>query len=224
MIHEPTKLEYLKVENNSDTLIILLHGYGASQHDLFGLHEYLGEFDFIFPNGPLEIPMGWISGFAWFPIDMEELNRSMLTGEKRRFEDKNPEMLNSSIEKVLKLAEDLGAKYKNVFIGGFSQGSMITSHVVALRPDLFNGFILFSSALINKLQLENNLRNNQIKIPFIQSHGRGDGVLNYFDAKEMYEFMQKMGLQGEFVSFHGAHEIPMEVIQKTRQFLLNNIE
>lgn len=223
MIHEPSQLEYLKVSNNSDTLVILLHGYGAGQHDLFGLNEYLGHYDYIFPNGPIEISMGAYTGFAWFPIDMEELNRSMITGEKRRFEDKNPLMLKTSVEKIISMVEAFRSQYQNIFIGGFSQGSMVATHVALTKMDYFKGLVLFSSALIHKTGIESLLATRSQRIPFIQSHGTGDGVLNYFDAKSMYDFLKESGFLGEFISFHGAHEIPLEIIKKTNQFLVNNI-
>ena len=60
------------------TIVILMHGYGASMHDLSGIAPIINDKDFIyvFPNAPIEMNIGLgQKGFAWFPI--EDLNISI---------------------------------------------------------------------------------------------------------------------------------------------------
>ena len=54
------------------TIVILMHGYGASMHDLSGIAPIINDKDFIyvFPNAPIEMNIGLgQKGFAWFPIE-----------------------------------------------------------------------------------------------------------------------------------------------------------
>ncbi len=52
--------------------IIALHGWGANALDLQGLAPYIagGKFMIICPQGPIDVPIGAISGYGWFPIRM----------------------------------------------------------------------------------------------------------------------------------------------------------
>src|SRR5216684_8839085 len=52
--------------------IVALHGWGANALDLLGLAPYVaeGRFMLICPQGAMEIPVGPIRGYGWFPIAM----------------------------------------------------------------------------------------------------------------------------------------------------------
>ena len=68
-------------------IIIMLHGYGASAHDLYPLHSSLNiksNPTWYFPNGIIKVPIGTnIYGRAWFPIDMEALMLARMQGTFR---------------------------------------------------------------------------------------------------------------------------------------------
>ncbi|OFZ19306.1 MAG: hypothetical protein A3D92_01370, partial [Bacteroidetes bacterium RIFCSPHIGHO2_02_FULL_44_7] len=170
MIHEFNGLEFLEVDNQAQSATILLHGYGASQHDLYPLHEIFGtQCDYYFPNAPHDIK-NMFDGRAWFEIDWEDLNRAMMRGDRSRFENKHPIGFDYSLELVEKFLESLRPKYKKIILGGFSQGSMLTMHITSCRPDLVDAFILLSSSLVNFPKLQQLWTSMSHKPPFIQSH------------------------------------------------------
>ena len=52
--------------------IVALHGWGANAMDLLGLAPYLagGQFLIVCPQGPVEVPLGPMVGYGWFPLTM----------------------------------------------------------------------------------------------------------------------------------------------------------
>ncbi len=55
--------------NEKPPVLILLHGIGADENDLFGLSAYLdGRFFVVSVRAPYVLPYG---GFAWFEIQFE---------------------------------------------------------------------------------------------------------------------------------------------------------
>lgn len=215
-------LEFLKIDNNAKNAVCLLHGYGASMQDLYGLGEFYKtqhKFDYFFPNGPLEVPIGpMMSGRAWFPIDMDELNRALSSGTHRSFEEYKSVEFNQSMDMAQKFIEKLIGEYDNVIIGGFSQGAMISTHLSLKLSDKIKGLICYSGSLIDKSNLIEKLETSD-KFPFLQSHGKSDQVLAYDAAKNLFELLKLGGHEGEFIPFDGGHEIPMNVLEKTQRFL-----
>ena len=213
-------LQYLlnKEQKTASKAVCLFHGYGASMEDLYGLADYLdpnGEYDWYFPNGHLASQFG---GRAWFPIDMMALQTAMMKREHRNF----AKLYSVEFAKAQELGREfvnvLLSLYEQVYIGGFSQGAMITSHIALDLHDKISGLILFSGNLLGQEQLIKGLERST-KFPFFQSHGKQDQVLSYQYAKSLFELYKLGGHQGEFVSFDGGHEIPMEVLTKAKKFL-----
>lgn len=211
-------MEYLKVDNESDKNIIMFHGYGANMQDLFGLHQMLSaDYNWYFPNGIHTLPYPGMSfGRAWFPIDMQELERAMASGSFRKFADKSSDEFQNSIRLTNEFAQSIKSQSSKLIVGGFSQGAMLTSHLAGLvKPD---AILLFSATLFDKENLM-TLLDTIHPIPFFQSHGKQDMVLEYSQAMDLFELLKLYKLNGEMVSFHGGHEIPMDVIQKAKSFI-----
>jgi predicted esterase len=71
--------------------ILALHGWGANAMDLLGLAPYLagGRFLVLCPQGSIEVPLGPMTGYGWFPISMggppEPAAFAAGVGDARRF-------------------------------------------------------------------------------------------------------------------------------------------
>lgn len=207
-------LETLTIKNNSDTAIVLFHGYGASMRDLYGIGEALKNHvsaDWFFPDGPISVPLGpMMEGRAWFPIDMAELETAMHMGEHRKFSDKSSKEFDQSQKLAIEFLKEISTKYEKLIIGGFSQGAMLASHVFCAVNTC--ALALFSGTLIDKPSLETKLvEANEIK--FFQSHGASDPLLEYSQARDLFNLLEAKGLKGEFVSFEGGHEIPPAALE-----------
>lgn len=198
----------------------MFHGYGANMQDLYGLHSMLSDkYNWYFPNGIHTIPYPGMSfGRAWFSIDMQELEQAMASGSYRKFADKHSDEFLNSVNLCNEFSQQIKNKSEKIVIGGFSQGAMLTSHLAGLiAPD---AMLLFSGTLFDKENLMQSL-DSMNSIPFFQSHGKQDMVLEYSQAMDLFELLKLYKLKGEMISFNGGHEIPMEVISKAKEFLSN---
>jgi phospholipase/carboxylesterase len=217
-------LEFLVNAKGAKKAVILFHGYGASMQDLYGLSEVIAtndKWDWIFPDGPISVPLGmFMEGRAWFPIDMRELEQAMMKGEFRNFEDKCPPEFLKAQDLATIFTNEMMKKYDDVVIGGFSQGAMIATHLLTqnIPVEKLKGGLFYSTTLLAKDKLMAGLEGKK-PIPFLQSHGKSDQLLDYNVAMKLFELLKLYRFEGEFISFNGGHEIPMNVITKSAEFL-----
>ena len=80
------------------------------------------------------------------------------------------------------------------------------------------GLILFSATLIAKDLLMDSLEGKK-PVPFFQSHGKQDPVLNFAESMKLFELLKLNRFQGEFIPFDGAHEIPQIVVTKVSEYI-----
>ncbi len=217
-------LDYLVEQNDgADTCVVLFHGYGADANDLATLsqvYKVKASVDWYFPQGFLEVPIGpMMSGRAWFELrvsDFERLANGDLVDEGIRPAD------NKLLNKVSDWLNHLGKMYKNVVIGGFSQGAILTSHSLYRLNYSPAGLFLLSGYLIAPSAFPT--LPDSLKVPFFQSHGEQDPVLPIAGARKLFTKLEDSGLKGQFVSFRGGHEIPLDVIAESQIFLNSVLE
>lgn len=207
---------------NEKIAVVMLHGYGANMHDLFPLWQHLDfeEFDWYFPNGLLTLNS--FGGRCWFPIDEEALEKAMREGRFREFRTIEPQGFSEAIGRLEIFLKALSRQYQNIILGGFSQGAMISSHLLLSDDVELHGLILLSGVLVNEKNFENQsdvkiekLRN----LAFYQSHGVADPLLSLQGAKELESQLKSFEMRGDLETFQGQHEIPLHIIQSVRSFL-----
>ncbi|WP_348664061.1 alpha/beta hydrolase [Chlamydia vaughanii] len=207
----------------NDPIIIFLHGYGADADNLTFFPSacpFKGvRPTWIFPHG-IEQVEGFAGGRAWFPLDVP-LFQSLISNP-----DITPEtehqyqvLFNMNFEKpkaaLEKLITELDRPRHEIILGGFSQGAMMTTHLILSSKVPYRGALICSGAMILDKGWESNL-NICAKVPFIQSHGYQDNILPYYHGEKLNHLLSQR-LDGEFISFHGGHEIPIAVLQKMQE-------
>lgn len=197
-------------------VIILFHGYGADAFDLAALAEVtpgLSDWTWIFPQGPSEVPIGpgW-TGRAWWPLDLEKLT------SLRDISLESPESLPGLRKKVLAMIATLKRPWSEIVIGGFSQGGMLAADVALHAPENPRALVLLSTALINKAVWQ-PMAAQRKGLPFFQSHGMQDTVLDLKNGQRLESFLVSQGLKGKLRQFPGGHEIPMPVLREMGEFL-----
>ncbi len=194
--------------------VVLLHGFGADPSDLFSLADFFdpeGKWNFIFPEAPLEVPIGpHMSGRGWFPISLRELDQGI------DFTKIRPPGMDASCELVYDLIFHLNSD--KVVLGGFSQGAMVSAEVALSNPSDVHGLILLSAALLDQDNWIKKAPSSKGKT-FIQSHGMQDSVIPFAIGQRLHEILKAAGLEGPLIAFPGGHEIPLPVLQKTKLYI-----
>lgn len=109
-----------EAERSGRPLLVLLHGYGTDERDLFGLVPHLPA-DFVVASvrapgaPPFPAP-----GFAWYPID--------------GLDGRRPERVTAAAEGVAAWLGTVRADAPTVGLLGFSQGAVVALQALRLRP------------------------------------------------------------------------------------------
>ena len=144
-----------------ELVVILCHGFGAPGDDLVPLGQWMGEqypelgkrVRFVFPEAPLSLAqMGMPGGRAWWMIDTEALQRSIESGDPRDLSQDLPVGMPEASEMVSELVEQLMETHQisedRVVLGGFSQGSMVTTDVALRMKNAPGALIVMSGTLV----------------------------------------------------------------------------
>lgn len=206
-------------------LAFLCHGFGAPGDDLVSIASELINFSpfvannirFVFPAAPVDLSAHGVPGArAWWMIDMEELNRCSMTGEFRDLENTIPEGMAEARDAFIEVVETLKSEnnmsYKEIVLGGFSQGSMLCTETFLNLPETVAGACLWSSTLINQADWRQKIPQHK-SIKIVQSHGQQDPILPYALAEKLQSIWNENKIENTFIPFQGQHQIPWESIE-----------
>ena len=104
--------EVIRVGDTAGKTVVFFHGYGADAQDLAGLAPAIrvkAPVSWVFPNGPLEVPIGpRLSGRAWSEIDMEAIQQAMGRGEHRDLSGPAPRGFEQALDQGHEFLRALG--------------------------------------------------------------------------------------------------------------------
>jgi phospholipase/carboxylesterase len=197
-----------KIKTGTNRALILLHGVGSNEQDLFSLAQYLPEnFSIISPRGPVTLGPG---RFAWYEVDFstgKPIFNAAQEGESRKA--------------ILKFVQEIKQKYQldEVYLGGFSQGAIMSYSIGLTHPDEVKGIIALSGRLLTEIRpmVKPSAELQNLKV-FI-SHGKQDGTLPVQYAREAKDYLQPLGVKITYQEFDMGHQISNEVIREMVKWL-----
>ena len=195
--------------------VILCHGYGGDGKDISILanywKNYLPETIFICPDAPEKCAVSE-TGFQWFDL-MDQTKDEILT-KSLVAEIK----LNKLIDEV---KDNLNLKAKNIILGGFSQGCMISIQTGLKRTDKIKAIIGYSGKIISTDHLSKNI-NSRPEV--ILMHGDKDEVVPIESFLEAKEFFSENNYSIEAKIFKNCeHRIPQEGSSLGLEFIKKNL-
>lgn len=213
--------------NEVERTVVLLHGYGAPGTDLAGLAGYIDApagTRFVFPQAPLllEPEAGPLGGRAWWHIDMLQLQMARYTGNLSEIARWHPEGLDSArtalAEALTVLGTEHGMKPSRSYVGGFSQGAMLTCDWALRTKEELAGLIQLSGTVICEDEWR-QLWSSRPPLRVFQSHSPDDPILPYELAERLTDAMKAAGWEHVFVPFAGGHGIAPEVLAGLSRFV-----
>jgi len=193
-------LQYLvrepKIKSTKKKAIILLHGVGSNESDLFNLADQLPrDFYVIAPRGQFTLGAG---RYGWYNVDFS-------TG-KPVF-DKAQEI--SSREVIREFITQVKQQYQidEVYLGGFSQGAIMSFSVGLTNPTAVKGMISLSGRLLVEIRpmIITNADVQQLKV-FV-AHGVNDNTLPVQYAREAKLYLDNLGVQLSYHEYNMGHQI-----------------
>jgi phospholipase/carboxylesterase len=221
----PLDTLYIEGDPQAPTVVVF-HGYGADMNDLAPLAGALQApkgTNWVFPNGHLSIPLGGhYEGRGWFPISISELEKASALGQPIDLSTIVPPGMKRARENGMALIEALGVPPERLILAGFSQGGMLATDLTLHLPTAPKGLVILSGTLVNADQWR-ELAPKHTGFEFYQSHGLHDTVLGFDMAKKLESLLTGAGWKGSLQGFHGAHEIPPEVLAQAGAYIRRRV-
>ena len=180
-------------------LLVLMHGVGSNEHDLFSLAPQIPEqFHVVSLRAPFRMGPG---AFAWFDFSIEP------HGERTINEPQEAESRALVAQTIQSASEQLGIPPERVVVGGFSQGGIMALSLLLSRPELMRAALVWHSRLLAQI------------VPHIApadafhgkhlwlSHGTQDNVIPLAAAQSIRRQVQTLPLRLSYEEFNSAHEI-----------------
>lgn len=196
-----TTLEYIerlpKIKSETPApLLILLHGYGSNEMDLYSFAEELpDEMHIISIQAPHSL--GGHS-FAWYSINFDaDQNKFSDLDEARDSLDKIETFVNECIAKK-------NINPKKVFLLGFSQGAIL-SNALSLKTQNIQ-YVIALSGYLNEDLIPEKIEKNTTD--YFISHGSVDQVIPVQWARKAPEFFKKHAVNHSYKEYpvgHGVH-------------------
>ncbi len=194
--------------------IVMIHGYGANEGDVFELVPYFDPRLLIAaPRGPGLYSPDPRGSFKWYDMDLQTCQAELGAP------DPGLKQLLESIE-VLPASVGLEVDPAQLFIGGFSQGATMSMAAVSARPELFAAVICHSCPYSE--ELAERLRGVADKLrakPFFLAHGLHDFLPIAEHGRKVAEVLREIGVDLTYKEYDFAHETSEQSRQDMAQWL-----
>lgn len=211
-------LEYLfrkpKINIENPPLLILLHGYGSNEQDLFSFSEELPDpFLIISARAPKTLGYG---SYAWYTIHFNK--------DADKFSD-IPEAL-ESLDLIDSFIDEIVEKYvvdkDNIFLLGFSQGTILSTAYALNNPNKIRHVVALSGYVNDKL-LKNIKGSNYENLDFFVSHGTVDQVIPVEWARKTPPFLNQIGVKNIYQEYPVGHGVAPQNFYDLKKWLEERI-
>ena len=204
---------YRAAKNSLDKapVIIMLHGFGSDENDLFSFASELPEkYAIISLKAPIRMEP---YGNAWYNIYLDD--------SQGKFSD--DEQAISSRELVSKCIDEVVEKYKvdgdNVTLLGFSQGTILAFAVALSYPEKVKN-VIGLSGYINKEILKDDYENNDFSnLSIYTSHGNVDQVIPVDWARKTEPFLKNLNIDCVYSEFPVGHGVAPQNFYELKNWL-----
>lgn len=205
-IHKKSNLE-----NSPSPLLLMVHGYGSNEQDLFSFSRAIPEkFTIVSIRGDIEIQY---NGFAWYNITID-------------FNGKKSYDINKAIESrdnIIKVIEICKKIYNidpnNVNLMGFSQGSMLVNAVALTYPEQIRNVISLSGAFDKNIINISKISSFE-GLSFYISHGLNDEILPFNLSKQSIEILSENNIDHVFEEYPIGHGVSPENFKSMLSWLI----
>lgn len=192
--------------------IVLLHGMGADEEDLAGLHTALdGRFLFLSVRAPFPFPVG--GGFTWYDFDG--------TGTP------HPETFRSSYDRLVGFLQDIRRGYPvdpgRLILFGFSMGTVMAHAVALTHPGLLRGLVANSGYVPERTHL--TFRWDLLgDLDLLITHGTEDPVIPVAMGRRTRELYAASPAHMHYREYPMAHSISQESLDDAAAWLVHLLD
>jgi phospholipase/carboxylesterase len=189
-------------------LLIMLHGYGSNERDLFDLGEYLDpRLHIVSARGVLNLGFG----FAWYHLGGAPGNLLPDPATRVRARDLLSRLVSD-------LPGRIGTDPQRTYLLGFSQGAIMSLALAAHIPGQLAGIIPVSGYL-DPDSFDGALPADIAELPILQIHGTEDAVIPVAAARRTRDALAPVAKRHTYQEYPIGHTISMEGLQLIQGWL-----
>jgi phospholipase/carboxylesterase len=211
LMREPDR----NLESSLPPLLLLLHGIGSNEEDLFSLAPYLdGRFLLVSARAPVFMGPG---SYGWFNIEFTP--QGMIADIEQA--EKSLQHLTAFIDE---LVETYRAESKCVYLMGFSQGAMMSLALALTRPEKVAGAVVMSGRFPSQ-QHERGPDLEALKgKPFLVTHGLYDPVLPIEQGRAVRKNLEALPVELTYLEYPMGHEVSLESLRDVSAWLSRTLD
>ncbi len=196
-------LEYLirepKIKAEKNPVLLLLHGYGSNEDDLFSFSSELPDHYYIISaRAPFDLQY---KSYAWYAINFD--------ADENKFSDHN--QAKASRDLIANFIDELVANFpidsNKVTLVGFSQGAILSYAVALSYPEKMERVVAMSGYLNTEILKDDYLKNSFSKLDIFSSHGTVDQVIPVEWARKAKPFLDNLGVKTTYKEYPIGHGI-----------------
>lgn len=188
-----------KIKHDKNPLLLLLHGYGSNEEDLFSFASELPKDHYVISvRAPYDLQP---YGHAWYAIHFD--------ADENKFSDnvqakKSVELIASFIEEVVK---QYPIDAKNITLIGFSQGAILSYATALTYPEKVAKVVALSGYFNQEIMPEVIDTKAISHLKFFVSHGSVDQVIPVEWARKAKPALENLGLEVEYHEYPVGHGV-----------------
>jgi phospholipase/carboxylesterase len=206
------KVREPKILLDKNPLLLLLHGYGSNEDDLFSFASELpDEYFVISARAPYDLQYG---SYAWYAINFD--------ADQNKFSDHDQAVLSRDL--VVKFLEELKLKFpidsSNITLVGFSQGSILSYSIALTYPNIVQRVGALSGYLNLDITTDNYQNNDFSGLKIFSSHGTVDQVIPVEWARKTDPILKSLGINSTNKEYPIGHGVSPQNFYDLKSWLL----
>ena len=196
-------------------LLVLLHGYGSDENDLFSFADELPNELFILSlRAPHKLQP---YGNAWYAINFD--------AQQNKWND--VEQAQEAMKIIVSCIEQACTQYdldkNNVSLLGFSQGCILSMALAINHHELIKNVIGLSGYICKEFIEEHRTKKDFSHLDFYCSHGSSDQVIPVDWARETPNFLTEKGIKHKYSEFPVGHGVAPQNFFEFRKWLIERV-
>lgn len=191
--------------------IIMLHGFGSDENDLFSFASELpSEYAVISLKAPIKMQP---YGNAWYNIYFDD-TQGKFSDDEQAIESR--ELVSKCIDEII---EQYQVDKNNITLLGFSQGTILSFSVALSYPEKVKN-VIGLSGYINQEILKSGYENNDFSnLNVYTSHGSVDQVIPIQWAQKTKPFLENLNISCKYSEFPVGHGVAPQNFQELKEWL-----
>ncbi len=208
LIREP------KIILEKNPLLLLLHGYGSNEADLFSFASQLPDnYYVVSARAPFDLQYG---SYAWYAINFDADENKFSDLEQAKI---SRDLISNFIDELL---VNYPIDHQNVSLIGFSQGCILSYAIGLSYPEKINRIVALSGYFNEKIATENYENNSLSRLKIFATHGNVDQVVPVEWARKAQPTLAKIGVNIEYKEYPMGHTISQDCFMDMLNWLKNN--